>query len=578
MPKELVHTQRPRRFSWVDILVIALSFGLLYLLLTLGSGMKASFIPEQASELSLNPILLPYYAGRSLLRMFIAYGLSLVFTFVYGRIAAYNKRASIVMVPLLDILQSIPVLGFLSVTVTGLIGLFPGSMMGPELAAIFAIFTGQVWNMTFSFYYSVTSIPSELREVSAMMRMSGFSKFTKLEVPYSMIGLVWNSMMSFGGGWFFLAASEAITVLGKDIKLPGIGSYMATAIDKGDMTAIYLSIATMILMIVVVDQLFWRPLVAWSQKFKMEQSEGEGQESWFLDLLRKSAVVSQLLAVIKAIFIRTRELFKGIKRIKSINRTIKENAVINLFTRFLKWGIALWLIYIIGKHVFEGVLLVLQLSQDDLLKALEYGSFTFLRVMLGTLIGTLWTVPVGVAIGLSPKLARFAQPLVQIAASFPANMVFPFITLFYLNHNISIEIGAVPLMMLGTQWYILFNVIAGALAIPNDLKEASTVLGLNRYEKWKRLILPAIFPFLVTGWITASGGAWNASIVSEIVSWQNHDLVATGLGSYIASATNEGNWPKIIWGITVMALIVVFTNRLIWRKLYAIANEKFNIS
>lgn len=575
MRKEFIQTQQTRRFGWIDILVIILSFGLLYFLLTLGSGMKASFIPEQASEMSLNPMLLPYYAGRSLLRMFLAYGLSLVFTFVYGRIAAYNKRASIVMVPLLDILQSIPVLGFLSVTITGLIGFFPGNMLGPELASIFAIFTGQVWNMTFSFYYSVTAIPRELQEVSAMTRMSGFSKFTKLEVPYSMIGLVWNSMMSFGGGWFFLAASEAITVLGKDIKLPGIGSYMATAIDKGDMNAIYLSIAMMILMIVVVDQLFWRPLVAWSQKFKMEQSEGDGQKSWFLDLLRKSVVISQLQVVNRIIALKIRKPFKEIKR---NNLNTKENAIINLLAHLLKWGIALWLIYIIGKHVFEGILLVLQLGQGDLLNPLEYGSYTFLRVLLGTLIGTIWTVPVGVAIGLSPRLARFAQPLVQIAASFPANMVFPFITLFYLNHHISIEIGAVPLMMLGTQWYILFNVIAGALAIPNDLKEASTVLGLNRYEKWKRLILPAIFPYLVTGWITASGGAWNASIVSEIVSWQNHDLIATGLGAYIASATNEGNWPKIIWGITVMALIVVFTNRMIWRKLYTLANEKFNIA
>lgn len=575
MRKEFIQSQQTRRFGWVDILVIILSFGLLYFLLTLGSGMKASFIPERASVISLNPALLPYYAGRSLLRMFLAYGLSLLFTFSYGRIAAYNKRASIVMVPLLDILQSIPVLGFLSVSITGLIGLFPGNMLGPELASIFAIFTGQAWNMTFSFYYSVTAIPKELNEVSAMTRMSWYSRFTKVEIPYSMIGLVWNSMMSFGGGWFFLAASEAITVLGKDIKLPGIGSYMATAIDTGNMKAIYLSIATMIIMIIVVDQLFWRPLVAWSQKFKMEQSEGDGQESWFLDLLRKSVVVSKVQIVFTKI---TYEIGDSLKRVKPKNHSSEQNSFLNMFARLIQLGVGLWLIYVIITHVYEGVILVLQLSQSDLLKPLEYGSYTFLRVLLGTLISTIWTVPVGVAIGLNPKLARFAQPLVQIAASFPANMVFPFITLFYLNHHISLEIGAVPLMMLGTQWYILFNVIAGALAIPDNLKEASTVLGLTRYEKWRRLILPAIFPYLVTGWITASGGAWNASIVSEIVSWKNHDLVATGLGSYIASATNEGNWPKIIWGITVMAIIVVLTNRLIWRKLYAIANEKFNIA
>ncbi|MPM92082.1 hypothetical protein SDC9_139216 [bioreactor metagenome] len=291
--------------------------------------------------------------------------------------------------------------------------------------------------------------------------------------------------------------------------------------------------------------------------------------------MRKSVVISQVQTVVRTIALKIKSSIKGINRNKL---NLKENTLIKFWVRLLKWGAAFGVIYVIINHVFDGLLLVLQLSRSDLLKAIGYGGYTFLRVLAGTLIGTLWTVPVGVSIGLNPKLARFAQPLIQIAASFPANMVFPFITLFYLNYHISIEIGAVPLMILGTQWYILFNVIAGALAIPNDLKEASTVLGLNCYERWKKLILPAIFPYLVTGWITASGGAWNASIVSEIVSWQNHDLIATGLGAYIASATYEGNWPKIIWGITVMALIVVFTNRLIWRKLYKLANEKFNIA
>lgn len=564
-----------RRFSWVDLFVIAFAFALLYFLLSLGAGMKAPFIPDQAAEIDLNPWLLPYYAGRSLLRMFLAYVMSLLFTFVYGRIAAYYRSAGMVMVPLLDILQSIPVLGFLSVTVSGLIGLFPGSMLGPEMAAIFAIFTGQAWNMTFSFYYSVTALPKDLREVSAMTRLSGWERFIKLEVPYSMIGLVWNSMMSFGGGWFFLAASEAITVLEKDIRLPGIGAYMATAIDNGDMNAIYLSIITMILVIVLVDQLFWRPVVAWSQKYKMELSSGDDPQSWFLNLLQRSATV--------AIF-REKVLIPlgaGINVVMSnLSRpslVAGEHKVIGMVMKAVWWAAALWLAYLVTVQVYHGIQLVLQLDRDELLKPLEYGIYSFLRVLAGTLIGTLWAVPVGVAIGLNPRLSRIAQPLVQVAASFPANMVFPFITLVYLKYNVSMEAGAVPLMMLGTQWYILFNVIAGASAIPNDLKEASRVLGLRTRDKWKTLILPAIFPYLVTGWVTASGGAWNASIVSEIVSWKDQDLVATGLGAYITSATTSGNWPQIIWGISVMALIVVTTNRLVWKRLYRLAQEKYNL-
>ncbi|MCL6634185.1 MAG: ABC transporter permease subunit [Peptococcaceae bacterium] len=575
MPKYGLVRLPGRRFSWVDLFVIAFAFALLYFLLSLGAGMKAPFIPEKAAEIDLNPLLLPYYAGRSLLRMFLAYFLSLLFTFVYGRIAAYYRRAGMVMVPLLDILQSIPVLGFLSVAVTGLIGLFPGSMLGPEMAAIFAIFTGQAWNMTFSFYYSVTALPKDLREVSAMTRLSGWDKFVKLEVPYSMIGLVWNSMMSFGGGWFFLAASEAITVLGKDIRLPGIGSYMATAIDKGDMRAIYLSVITMILVIVLVDQLFWRPVVAWSQKYKMELSTGDDPQSWFLNLLQRSATVALFREKVLI------PLGAGVNIVMSnLSRTTLaagEHKAAGMIVKAAWWAAALWLACLVTVQVYHGIQLVLQLNRDELLKPLVYGIYTFLRVLAGTLIGTLWTVPVGVAIGLKPGLSRIAQPLVQVAASFPANMVFPFITLIYLKYNVSMEAGAVPLMMLGTQWYILFNVIAGASAIPNDLKEAGQVLGLRTADKWRTLILPAIFPYLVTGWVTASGGAWNASIVSEVVSWQGRDLAATGLGAYITSATTSGNWPQIIWGISVMAFIVVATNRLIWKRLYRLAQEKYNL-
>ncbi|MDA8442970.1 MAG: ABC transporter permease subunit [Peptococcaceae bacterium] len=569
----LVQEQSKRRFGLVDIFVLLFAFGLLSFLLTFGKDMRAPFFPGQTMQLDLNQALLPYYAGRSLVRMFLAYGLALLFTFVYARVAAYRPQARLVMLPMLDILQSIPVLGFLSVSVTGLIRLFPGSIIGPELAAIFAIFTGQAWNMTFSFYYSLSSIPKEFNEVAAMTRISAWERFAKLEVPYGMIGLVWNSMMSFGGGWFFLAASEAITVLGTNIRLPGLGSYMATAITQGNMQAIYASIFTMIGVILLVDQLFWRPLVAWSQKYKLEQSEGEAAESWFLNLLRKSLLVGQINKLtakqVNNAATRFRRAQVGINKSRS---TYRANA-----QRVVTWGLILGLLYVAGKYVVVGINLVLQLKGSELLTPLGYGTLTFLRVLCSTALATLWTVPVGVAIGLNPKMARLAQPVVQIAASFPANMIFPFVTLLYLNFQVNMGVGSIPLMMLGTQWYILFNVIAGASAIPNDLKEASLVLGLRNLDKWKKLILPSIFPFLVTGWVTASGGAWNASIVAEIVSWQSHSLVAPGLGSYITLATSEGNWAKIIWGIVIMALFVVLTNRLVWRKLYAVAQEKYSL-
>lgn len=566
------HANPKNKFTWADILVILLLLSIFYAAAKLGSSMKVPFSPDQQPGISLDPKWLPYYAGRSLLRMFIAFAASLVFTFVYGRIAAHNRIAEKIMIPALDILQSVPVLGFLSATVLAFMALFPGSLLGVECASIFAIFTSQVWNMTFSFYHSLTTIPRDLSEAAKMNRLGSWHRFSKLEVPYSMIGLVWNSMMSFGGGWFFLAASESISVLNQNIHLPGIGSYMAMAADQGNIKAIFYAMITMILLIVVVDQLFWRPIIAWSQKFKNEQTEaGEVPNSWVFDILKRAHFVRLLNRNIK------RRLHDGWVRLAATSSQVKLPQAPVRIKKAIKWLLAVVIGVIVLRYVYEGILEIARLSWNEIYQVIVLGLLTALRVFVSTILAVIWTLPVGVMIGTNPRLSRIAQPIVQVLASFPANMAFPMFTILYLRTGISMEIGAIPLMMLGTQWYVLFNAIAGAMAIPSDLKEASSVLKLTRWQTWRTLILPAVFPFLVTGCITASGGAWNASIVSEIVFWKNHDLQASGLGSFIAQATNDGNWPEIIWGIIVMCLLVVIVNRLVWRKLYALAEKKYHL-
>lgn len=564
--------EQKSKFGWADIIVIFLLLAILYAAAKLGSAMEVPFSAVQQPKISLNPIWLPYYAGRSLLRMFIAFAASLIFTFVYGRIAAYNKTAEKIMIPAIDILQSVPVLGFLSATVLAFMALFPGSLLGVECASIFAIFTGQVWNMTFSFYHSLQTIPRELDEATKMNRLGTWNRFTKLEVPFSMIGLVWNSMMSFGGGWFFLAASESISVLNQNIHLPGIGSYMALAADQGNIRAIIYSILAMIILIVLVDQLFWRPIIAWSQKFKIELTEsGEFPTSWVFNIVRRARFVQYLSRNLR------RVLHDWMIELTKKSSQMAFPEIPGLIKKSIKWLLVVLVAAVVCKYLYEGIILVSKLSWPELTNAILLGLLTSLRVFISTLLAVIWTLPVGVFIGTNPKLSRIAQPIVQILASFPANMAFPIITILYLKLKISMEIGAIPLMMLGTQWYVLFNVIAGAMAIPSDLKEASSILKLSRRQKWKTLILPAVFPFLITGCITASGGAWNASIVSEIVSWKSSTLQASGLGSYIAQATTKGNWPEIIWGIIVMCVLVVFVNRLLWRRLYDLAQRKYHL-
>jgi NitT/TauT family transport system permease protein len=569
-----------RKFSIADCFILIFIFILFYTILKLGAGMSIPFSPEQQPAMILDPSMLPYYAGRSLLRMFIAFGASLLFTFIYGYIAAKNKFAQKLLIPLLDILQSVPVLGFLSVTIVAFMALFPGSLLGVECASIFAIFTGQAWNMTFSFYHSLITAPEDLQEAAAVLHLNWWQKLIHLEIPLSMIGLVWNGMMSFGGGWFFLAASEAISVLGENIHLPGVGSFLASAVEAGDMEAIYYSIATMLIMIILVDQLFWRPLVVWSQKFKLELSESDDVPSSFIYNLMHRSVIIHLI---------NKWIFSPLG--SAINYILNQLADFSNFAAkgfqhgthrqwhsyALQICFSIWFIYLIAGPAQEAFGMLAAMEPSELLAILQLGFYTFIRVMIALFLGLIWTIPVGVKIGLTPKLSKFFQPLIQIAASFPANMLFPFITIIFIKYNVNFEWGSIALMMLGTQWYILFNVIAGASSIPNDLIEAASIFNIRGWKKWKTLILPSIFPHLVTGLITASGGAWNASIVSELVTWHEDNLVATGLGAYISQVTTEGDWPKIVLGITVMCIFVVIINRLVWRRLYRLAEVKYHI-
>jgi NitT/TauT family transport system permease protein len=567
------------RFGWIDALVMLVIFVLIWLLIVLGGDMRVRFDELNPPALSLDVSLIPYYTARTVLRMFIAFAAALLFTFTYGYVAAKSARARQVMLPLLDILQSVPVLGFLSITVTGFLALFPGSLIGVECASIFAIFTAQAWNMTFGFYHSLVTIPGELQEAASVYGMNRWQRFTKVELPSSAIGLMWNSMMSFGGGWFFVAQSEAISVLNKNIKLPGLGSYMATAVEAGDGRAAAYAIVAMIVTIVVLDQLVWRPLVAWAEKFKLEQTESkDNPTSWVLDLLRRSYILAwfsdHVGYALGRLSLSTSAVASDLTHAISDRTPIAVKSMM----RGVWWLVAL---IAIAWLAVDAVDIVKEIRTDmtggEMLRVVWLGLLTLVRVVAMSVLATLIWTPLGVWIGLRPRVARIAQPLAQIAASFPVNMTFPFMVALFISMHIPINFGSVLLMALGTQWYILFNVIAGAMAIPTDLREAALLFGLHRWRLWKTLIIPAIFPFWVTGAVTATGGAWNASIVAEVATWGNNKLVADGLGAYIAQVTEKGDQPAIYFSITVMALFVVVINRLFWRRLYDLAERKFKL-
>jgi NitT/TauT family transport system permease protein len=574
-PQLVVDQHRPR-FTWVDGLVLAVLFGLFWSAMHFGRGMLVAFDPAGVPALDFSTSQIPYYAGRTLLRMWIAFAFSLFFAISLGYLAAKSRSARSVILPALDVLQSVPVLGFLSATVAGFMALFPGSLLGVECAAIFAIFTGQVWNMAFGFYHSMVTIPTDLQEAASTYGLSRWQRFRTVELPASAHSLIWNSMMSFGGGWFFVAQSEAISVMNKDIKLPGLGSYMAMAIEKGDNHAALLAVVAMLVLILVSDQLVWRPLLAWADKFKMELTEsGLSPTSWVYKLLRGTYVFTWLALRIWQPVVDT--LDRALWRLKPRVGRARRSAV-NWPLRLA--GIAL--ACLLGYEAVLGVLAAISslhgaLTVDSFGHIVWLGFLTLLRVLAMTVLATLVWTPIGVWIGFHPKVARFAQPLAQIGASFPVNMTFPLIVGLFVATQTSMNWGSILLIAMGTQWYILFNVIAGAMAIPNDLKEVARIYGLRNWQLWRTLILPAIFPFWVTGACTAAGGAWNASIVAELATWGDTTLKADGLGAYIAEVTKSGNTPLIIASIGVMSLFVVLMNKLVWRRLYAYAERRFRL-
>ena len=553
-----------------DILMFGAGIALFYGVLVVGRTWLGPFTPQV--EISRSPLALVPYAGYSLLRITIAYVLSLAFTLVYGYVAAYNPRAERFMIPLLDVLQSIPVLSFLPTVMLAMVALFPGRQLGVEAGAILLIFTGQVWNMAFSFYASLKSIPNEMREAAKIYRFSWWQRFTEVELPFSAIGLVWNSMMSVAGGWFFLMACEMFVLGSRDFRLPGLGSYLQTAAGAGDTRSILWGVATMIAVIVLMDQFIWRPVIAWAEKFKVEQVESsDAPRSWVLDLIRHSRSLAQIRK--KTVRPLRERLMLYFSRVRSSDEAEQRS----LWKIWLTRVLAAVLLAAMSYGVVRVVIILTGLQKAELQETGIGLGATFLRVNLTLLLGALWTIPAGVAIGFNPRLARIAQPLAQIAASVPATALFPVVLLLLIRLGGGLGVGSIVLLLLGTQWYILFNVIAGAIAIPTDLKECCSVFRLHGIERWKKLILPGIFPYLVTGMVTASGGAWNASIVAEYFHFKGHIYTTTGLGAVISQASDASNSKLLLAATVMMAATVVTMNRLVWRRLYALAETRYRL-
>lgn len=574
LPATVSFTPELRPNVW-DLAILPLVLGILWLLAFGGSQMLTPYNVGDPLPISLDPVELPYYLLRSFLRMAAGLALSLVFTLVYATLAAKSRYAEKVLIPVLDILQSIPILGFLSITVTGFIALFPGNLLGVECAAIFAIFTSQAWNMTFSFYASQKSIPSELSEAANMFHLSAWQRFWRLELPFATPNLIWNMMMSVSGGWFFVVASEAITVHGQVITLPGIGSYIALAIQQENLAAIGWAILAMFAGILIYDQFFFRPLVAWADKFKSEHTPGEeAPTSRLLDILQRARLFGHVAALPSWVWEKSLPVFRKRRDGLSPVPTMSSQSGWRWFDR--GWNVLLLVVAlsITGRLIdyVHGSIGLAEIGHVFLL-----GLATALRVIVLIALASAVWLPIGVWIGLRPKMAQAAQPIIQFLAAFPANLMFPLVVMLILHFDLSVEIWTSPLMILGTQWYILFNVISGAMLIPTQLKDAAGNFGLKGWLRWKRLYLPAVFPTYVTGAITASGGAWNASIVSEMVDWGDTTLMATGLGSYIAESTKQGDFPRIALGITVMCIYVMLFNRQIWRRMYRLAEERLRI-
>ena len=553
-----------------ELPIVLAGIGLFYALLVFAHYWSGP-VNFQA-KISLSPAALPKYALFSVLRLVAAYIISLVFTLIYGYTAAYNRRAEKLMIPLLDTLQSIPVLSFLPGVMISMVALFPTRQLGVELGSILLIFTGQVWNMTFSFYSSLKTIPSEMREAVTAYRLSWWQRFWQLELPQAAIGLIWNSMMSVAGGWFFLMACEMFVLGNRDFRLPGLGSYLQTAANAGDTRAILYGIAAMIGTIILMDQVIWRPVIAWAQKFKLEQVSGEAARSPILRLLRSSRLLP---------FVNHAWIFPLREKLDlHFARKSKARSPSSGKTSRSRWLVAAAMVLALAGITYALVKMLAMISTLSVIEMrhiLLGAGATFLRVEFALLLAATWTIPAGVAIGLRPRLSAIAQPIAQLAASVPATALFPIILMILIRAGGGLGIGSIVLLLIGTQWYILFNVIAGATAIPTDLKEVCSTYRLSLLHRWRTLLLPAIFPYLITGFVTASGGAWNASIVAEYFHFRGETISTLGLGSIISQATDSGNFRVLLASTVIMAMIVVTINRLVWRRLFAIATTRFTL-
>lgn len=561
--------------NYWDILALLFVLSVISLFAWDAKQMATPYQLGQVIPISLDPHVLPFYAIRTVVRMLIALCFSLLFTFTFGTWAAKSKRASRMIIPIIDVLQSVPTLGFLSVAIAAFIGLFPGSLLGPECAAIFVIFTSQAWNMALGFYQTVRLVPAEVVEAAKMFHLSSWQRFWRIDVPFSMPGLLWNTMASMSAGWFFVVASEAITVSNQQILLPGIGSYIAVAIQAANLRAICYAILAMLIVILIYDQLLFRPLVAWAEKFKTDK-EGTGAdrvaESWVIDLFRRTRMMRNLGRKLAHLF----DMFVNIRIFNTphfvptvIPAKLHNERLIN----FIYSAIVFILCAIISVFLINYAMH--NISLREIQHVFFLGLITAFRVFILIVLCSLFWVPVGVWIGLRPGAARLAQPIAQILAAFPANLFYPFFVMIIVTYHLSPNIWLTPLMILGSQWYILFNVIAGASTIPKDLLQVVDNLGVVGWLRWSKLLLPGIFPYYMTGAITAAGGAWNASIVAEVASWGNVKLVATGLGAYITEYTTLGGFSHIALGIGMMCVLVLIINRLIWRPLYVYAENRF---